>query len=148
MATPSPYSRPGPIRRRCVANRTPCKAATFKSKEGKIKSMSFTIKTTSALSDRTNIYLSSTFGDELNLEEGATYYLKNVTVSNKYGRQNIHFGKSSSKFRTAPIELAAKVEKAAREALCPQSQKVTGNEGDIFSRGDYLSLQGRVLKVS
>ncbi|CAM4572468.1 unnamed protein product [Leuciscus chuanchicus] len=38
-------------------------------------------------------------------------------------------------------------EKASKEALCPPSLPVTGEEDDIFSRADYLTLQGRVEKI-
>ncbi len=77
-----------------------------------------------------------------------TYFLKNVTVSAKYGRQNLYFGWTSSKFRAAPLALSDAAEKAAKDILCPPSHPITEEEADIFSRGDYLSIQGQVEKVS
>ncbi|CAM4569835.1 unnamed protein product [Leuciscus chuanchicus] len=50
----------------------------------------------------------------------------------------------STKFRAAPLEISEEQEKAAKEALCPPSLHVTGEEEDIFSRGDFLSLRGQI----
>ncbi|KAI2657287.1 Elongation factor P [Labeo rohita] len=55
MATPSPYTRPAPIRCKCVANRTTKKAISFHYERDK-KKKSFHLKTVTALSDGTNIY--------------------------------------------------------------------------------------------
>ncbi len=148
MATPSPYTRPAPIRCKCVANRTTKKAVSYNYDGEKIKIQSFNVKTVSALSDGTNLYTSTSLGRFSEFEEGVTYFLKNVTVSAKYGRQNLYFGRTSSKFRAAPLALSDAAEKAAKDILCPPSHPITGEEADIFSRGDYLSIQGQVEKVS
>ncbi|KAK9976560.1 hypothetical protein ABG768_021765, partial [Culter alburnus] len=52
---------------------------------------------------------------------------------------------TSSKFRAAPLALSEDEEKAAKDALCPPSHHATAEE-DIFSQGDYLTLQGPVQK--
>ncbi len=148
MATPSPYTRPAPICCKCVANRTTKKAVSYNNDGEKIKIESFNVKTVSALSDGTNIYTSTNLGRFSEFEEGVTYFLKNVTVSAKYGRQHLYFGRTSSKFRAAPLALSDADEKAAKDILCPPSHPITGEEAEIFSRGDYLSIQGQVEKVS
>ncbi|XP_058626513.1 uncharacterized protein LOC131537221 [Onychostoma macrolepis] len=147
MATPSPYTRPAPIRCKCVANRTTKKAVSYNHDGEKIKIESFNVKTVSALSDGTNIYTSTSLGRFSEFEEGVTHFLKNVTVNTKYGRQNLYFGRTSSKFRAAPLALSDAAEKAAKDILCPPSHPITGEEADIFSRGDYLSIQGQVEKI-
>ncbi|KAK9958571.1 hypothetical protein ABG768_010684, partial [Culter alburnus] len=146
MATPSPYSRPAPIRCKCVANRTICKGVTFVKEGTKVKISSLRARSSSALSDGKNIYVSSNNNETPDFEEGVSYFLKNVTISNKYGRQILYFGKSATKFRTAPITLTKEEEKAAKDALCPPSHYVTEQE-DIFSRGDYLTVKGQVKKI-
>ncbi|KAI2644898.1 Inactive phospholipase C-like protein 2 [Labeo rohita] len=131
MATPSPYTRPAPIRCKCVANRTTKKAVSYHYKGDKIKIESFHLKTVTALSDGTNVYTTSSQG----------------TFSAMYGRQNIYFGRTSTKFRAAPLALSDAAEKAAKDILCPPSHPITGEEEDIFSRGDYLTIHGQVEKV-
>ncbi|CAM4572875.1 unnamed protein product [Leuciscus chuanchicus] len=47
----------------------------------------------------------------------------------------------------APIMISEEQEKAAKDALCPPSHPVSGEEDNIFSRADYLTLQGQVEKI-
>ncbi len=57
-------------------------------------------------------------------------------------------GPGKLKFKTMPQDISGEAHNAAKEALCPSSASVTGEEQDIFSRGGYLSLQGQIKVVS
>lgn len=136
MATQSPYTRPAPMLLKCVANKTTTKAVSFKRLGETIVMESSICKTSSAFSNGETIYICTMTTETPQFEEGVTYFLKNVTLSHRYGRQNIFFGRTSVKFRAAPLTLTSEVENAAREALCPPSNVIT-ETADIFSSGDF-----------
>lgn len=114
-----------------------------------IQISSLKVRSTSALTDGKHDFfhqLSSKNNDTLEFEESVSYFLKNL-ISKRYEGQNVYFGRSSSKFRAAALAFTEDEEKAAKQALCPPSHPDRGEE-DIFSRGDYWTLQGQVEKVS
>ncbi|XP_051980580.1 uncharacterized protein LOC127641695 [Xyrauchen texanus] len=56
-------------------------------------------------------------------------------------------GPGTLKFKTVPLDVTEEAERAAREALCPPSPIMSGEEVDIFSKGGYLSLQGQIKEL-
>ncbi|XP_050957618.1 uncharacterized protein LOC127158581 [Labeo rohita] len=122
----SPYSRPSPIRVKCVLNRRNAKTLNFKLVNGEIRPGNQEVTYLSALST------------------GVTYYIKNYTVSSRYGQQRLFMGPNTTTYKTAPLTLTFDAEKMAKDALIPPSVSVTGDEQDLFSRGCYLTLEGTV----
>lgn len=76
MATLSPYTHPGPIRCKCMANRTTCKAVTFTTDGTEITISSLKVRSTSALSDGKIVYLCSNNNDTPELGGGLQIFLK------------------------------------------------------------------------
>ncbi|KAK7174375.1 hypothetical protein R3I93_001556 [Phoxinus phoxinus] len=86
-------------------------------------------------------------GSDPEFEEGASYVIKNFTISKRYGRPCIFVNRDTRKFKTSPLAITEEAEKTAKEALCPPSPSATGEEEHIFSSTGYWSLQGTVEKV-
>ncbi|XP_017208180.3 uncharacterized protein [Danio rerio] len=145
MATP--YSRPPPLHITCVKVHSSQKAVTFIKHENKIIVDTYKVTSLCALTDGDAVYLSIKNGSDPEFEEGHSYIVKNVTISNKYGRRCLFVNKGTIKFRTAPLAISEEAKRAAREALCPPSRPITGEEEDIFSETGYLSLRGQLEKV-
>ncbi|ROL52064.1 hypothetical protein DPX16_0275 [Anabarilius grahami] len=100
-----------------------------------------------SLTDGNNVYITIKNGSDFEFEEGGSYVVKNYTLSQKYGRPCLFITRETRKFRTAPLAVAELAEKAAKEALYPPSQCMTGEEEDIFTNTGHLSLKGKIEKV-
>ncbi|KAI2647008.1 Hydroxycinnamoyl-CoA hydratase-lyase [Labeo rohita] len=140
----SPYSRPSPIRVKCVLNRRNAKTLNFKLVNGEIRPGNQEVTYLSALSTGGQVYVTQSSSDSAAFEEGVTYYIKNYTVSSRYGQQRLFMGPNTTTYKTAPLTLTFDAEKMAKDALIPPSVSVTGDEQDLFSRGCYLTLEGTV----
>lgn len=143
-----PYSTPLKLTFKCVQTRTNKKAASFVSKGSTIEISNFNTFTVCALTDGSRAILHKKNGPTPEFEAGDFYILKNCTLSNKHGQDYLLLGRTSMKFRTAPLVVTEEAEKAALDALCPPSPFATGEEEDLFVRSGYLSLRGKVEKVS
>ncbi len=144
----TPYSRPAPLRIRCVATCRSKKALTFVRENNKIYVGTYKFTTLCALTDGETVYLSVRNGSDPEFEEGQSYVVKNFTLSQKYGRPCLFVNQATIKFKTTPLAITEEAKRAAKEALCPPSPLKTGDEDDIFSNRSYLSLQGPIEKVS
>ncbi len=144
----APTSPPVFLRCKCVDIRLNRRALTYTMKGKKIEVAKVKTEMISALSDGTTVYLNKKEGLTPEFEEGVSYILQNYTLSNTYGQMYLFVGPGTLKFKTVPQDISGEAQNAAKEALCPSSASVTGEEQDIFSRGGYLSLQGQIKVVS
>ncbi|ROJ91842.1 hypothetical protein DPX16_0555 [Anabarilius grahami] len=135
MATP--YSHQTPIRVKCVATCKSQRALTVVSNQNKIETGIYKTTTTCSLTDGDSVYITIKNGSDFEFEEGGSYVVKNYTLSQKYSRLCLFITRATRKFRTAPLAVAESAEKAAKEALFPPSQCMTGEEEDIFSNTRY-----------
>ncbi|KAK2915714.1 hypothetical protein Q8A67_000088 [Cirrhinus molitorella] len=143
----SPYSRPSPIRVKCVANRKNTKPLNFMFINGEIRSGTQEVTYHSALSTGEKVYITQSSSDRPSFEEGVTYYVKNFTMSARYGQERF-MGPNTPTFKSAPLPLTREAEKMAKDALTPPSVSVTGDELDLFSRGGYITVEGTVEHVA
>ncbi|KAM9435871.1 uncharacterized protein Hap1MRO34_001922 [Clarias gariepinus] len=144
MRMASPYSRPSPIRVKCVMNHRHVKTLNFQVVNGEIRLGNQNITYLSALSTGGKVYITQSSSDSAAFEEGVTYYVKNYTLSSRYGQERLFMGLNTRTYKTAPLTLTFDAEKMARDALIPPSVSVTGDDQDLFSKGGYLSLTGTV----
>ncbi|CAM4570275.1 unnamed protein product [Leuciscus chuanchicus] len=56
-------------------------------------------------------------------------------------------GPGTLKFKTVQQDITEEAENQAYHALCPSSPMMSGEEEDIFSKGGYLSLQGKIMEL-
>ncbi|RXN38243.1 putative C-mannosyltransferase DPY19L3 isoform X1 [Labeo rohita] len=143
----TPYSRPAPLRIRCVATCRSQKALTFVTHRNKIHVGTYKVTMSCALTDGETVYLSVINGSDPEFEEGQSYVVKNFTLSHKYGRPCLFVNRATIKFKTTPLAVTEEAIRTAKEALCPLSPYKTGEEEDIFTHRGYLSLQGQIQKV-
>ncbi len=143
-----PYSTPQKLTLKCVRTRLLEKACSFVRRGFKIEISTQHTSTICALTDGNRAILHKKNGSYPEFEEGASYILKNCTLSDRHGRLYLLVGRSTLKFRTGPLNISEEAERAAVDAIHPPSYSVTGEEEDLFSRSGYLSLQGKVEKVS
>lgn len=116
--------------------------------DGEIRPGTQVITYLSALSTGGQVYVTQSSSDRAAFEEGVTYYIKNYTVSSRYGQERLFMGPNTTTYKTAPLTLSFDAEKMAKDALVPPSVSVTGEEQDLFSRGGHLTLEGTVEHVS
>ncbi|XP_042588010.1 uncharacterized protein LOC109058131 [Cyprinus carpio] len=145
MATP--YTRPSRITCKCIQTRLVNKAETFIYTKSKIEPATYRTTSVCALTDNANTYLHKRSGPDPEFEEGASYILKNVTVSTRDGQAHLLVGPATQKFRTAPLVVTEDAVKAAQDALCPPSTPMSGNEDNVYSTHGYITLQGQVKKL-
>ncbi|CAM4570494.1 unnamed protein product [Leuciscus chuanchicus] len=120
-ATPGwqpPYSRQAPLKVKCVGNHRSQKALTFVSNNNKIDVGTYKVTTLSVLTDGQTAYMSIKNRSDPEFEEGGSYVVKNVTLSKRYGRPCIFVNRDSRKFKTSPLAVTKKAERAAKEAIC------------------------------
>ncbi|KAI2643007.1 Protein translocase subunit SecA [Labeo rohita] len=129
----SPYSRPSPIRVKCVLNRRNAKTLNFKLENGEIRPGNQEVTYLSALSTGGQVYVTQSSSDSAAFEEGVTY-----------GQERLFMGPNKTTYKTAPLTLTFDAEKMAKDALIPPSVSVTGDERDLFSRGGFSTLEGTV----
>lgn len=98
MAIQRPYSRMAPIHCKCVANRTNRKTVTYNTTTADIRVQ---IKSVSAISGGTNVYIVTKNGEETEFKEEVTYSLKNITLGTTLLPPE--FFSTSTKFRAAPL---------------------------------------------
>lgn len=146
MATPT--SPPAFLRCKCVATRLSQRALTYSMQGRKIEISKLKTESISALTDGTTVYLNKTNGFTPEFEEGVSYVLQKYTLSNAFGQMYLFVGTGTLKFKTVPQTVTEEAETSARQALCPTSQLMNGEEEDIFAKGGYLSLQGHIKEVS
>ncbi len=72
-------------------------------------------------------------------EEGVSYILQNYTLSNTYGQMYLFVGPGTLKFKTVPQDISGEAHNAAKEALCPSSASVTGEENRTYFQGEATS---------
>lgn len=144
----SPTSPPAFLRCKCVDTRLNRRALTYCTKGKKIEVAKVKTEMVCALTDGTTVYLNKKDGLTPEFEDGVSYILQNYTLSNTYGQMYLFVGPGMMKFKTVAQDISEEAQKAAKEALCPPSPSMSGEEGDIFSRGGYLSLQGQIKEVS
>lgn len=108
----NPCSKPQKLAIKCVQTCLNEKAVSFVSKGSKIEIATNNTSSVCALTD----------GSKKNGPtpefEGASYILKNCTLSNKHGQHYLLLGRTSMKFRTAPLSVSEEAERAALDALC------------------------------
>ncbi len=143
-----PYTTPQKLTLKCVRTRLIEKAGSFVRRGFKIAISTQHTSTICALTDGNRAILHKKNGSYPEFEEGASYILKNCTLSDRHGRLYLLVGRSTLKFRTGPLNISEEAERAAVDAIHPPSYSATGEEEDLFSRSGYLSLQGKVEKVS
>ncbi|XP_055047526.2 uncharacterized protein [Misgurnus anguillicaudatus] len=141
-----PYATPGRLTLKCVKTHVYHKASSFSYQNSKIEISSYKTSAACALTDGSRAILHKKNGPDPEFEEGASYILRKSIISKRYGRLYLLLERKY-KFRTAPINIPEEAERAAKDALCPPSALVTGEEEDIFSKNGYLSLQGKVEKL-
>lgn len=146
MATP--YTRPARITCKCIETRLINKAETFIYTKSKIEPATYRTTSVCALTDNNKTYLHKRSGPDPEFEEGASYILKNVTISTREGLAHLLVGPATQKFRTAPLVITEHAVKAAQDTLCPPSTAMSGNEDNIYSTHGYVTLQGQVKRVS
>ncbi|KTF73386.1 hypothetical protein cypCar_00045075 [Cyprinus carpio] len=88
----------------------------------------------------------SILGKTPEFEEGASYVVKNHTLSSKYGKLSIFVKSASSKFKTAPLSLTEDQERRAKEILVPHSPLVSVDKVDPSEEG-YVSLLGEIEEL-
>ncbi len=132
-----PYSTPQKLTLKCVRTRLFEKACSFVRRGFKIAISTQHTSTIWALTDGNRAILHK-----------KNFILKNCTLSDRHGRLYLLVGRSTLKFRTGPLNISEDAERAAVDAIHPPSYSATGEEEDLFSRSGYLSLQGKVEKVS
>ncbi|XP_042610675.1 uncharacterized protein LOC122144100 isoform X2 [Cyprinus carpio] len=120
------------------------KTLNFMQVDGEIRPGTQVITYLSALSTGGQVYVTQSSSDRAAFEEGVTYYIKNYTVSSRYGQERLFMGPNTTTYKTAPLTLSFDAEKMAKDALVPPSVSVTGEEQDLFSRGGHLTLEGTV----
>jgi len=81
-------------------------------------------------------------------EEGVSYILQKYTLSNCIGQMYLFVGPGTLKFKTVQQDISAEAQIEAKHALCPPSSVMSGEEEDIFAKGGYLTLQGKIKEVS
>lgn len=144
----NPYSRGEPIRVRCVGLRTSTRTVSFKKEGGVIKPNKTRVTTLAALWDGNKVYVSPQNSENSLFSENTTYFVRNYTLSNKYGKDSLLVDHKSSVFKTAPIPLSEKERAAAMEVLLPSSVDKSGDEHNLFVCGGYVTLRGEVNNVS
>lgn len=148
MASPCSSTSNAPLRCKCVETRTTHKGSTFIFKEKEVKIDTYNTNTQCVLSDGKEMYMVSKSGHDTNFDAGLSYVIKNFVLNFRNGRKYLLVGPQTLIFRTAPLDLPEEAETAAREALYPLSQQVTGEEKDLFSRPGFFTLQGKIKTVS
>lgn len=135
MATP--YTRQARITCKCIQTRlvnceNSCEPATY--------------RTTSvcALTDNYKTYLHKWSVPDPEFDEGASYILKNGTISTRW-LAHLLVGPATQKY---PLVITEDAVKAAQDALCPPSTPMSGNEDNIYSTHGYKTLLGQGKKVS
>ncbi|XP_026053168.1 uncharacterized protein LOC113094469 isoform X2 [Carassius auratus] len=142
-----PYSTPQKLALKCIQTRLIQKAGSFVRRGFKITIDTQHTSTVCALTDGSRAIYHKKNGSYPEFEEGASYILKNCTLSDRHGRLCLLVGRSTLKFRTAPLKISEEAERAAVELIHPPSYSATGEEEDLFSRSGYLSLLGKVEKI-
>ncbi len=143
-----PYTTPQKLTLKCVRTGLIEKAGSFVRRGFKIAISTQHTSTVCALTDGSRTILHKKNSSYPEFEEGASYILKNCTLSDRHGRLYLLVGRSTIKFRTGPLNISEEAERSAVDAIHPPSHSATGEEEDLFSRSGYLSLQGKVEKVS
>lgn len=146
MATPT--FLPEFLRCKCVATRLRQRALTYSMKGRKIEISKLKTESISALTDGITVYLNKKDGFTPEFEEGVSYVLQKYALSNAFGQIYLFVGAGTLKFKTVPQTVTEEAETSARQALCPTSQVMSGEEEDIFAKEGYLSLQGHIKEVS
>jgi len=148
MATPTQTPSPSPfLRCKCIATKINHRTLSYK-KGPKIEIARFKTECLSALTDGSQTYLNKKEGFTPEFEEGVSYVLQKYTLSNTYGQIYLFVGPGTLKFKTVPMDIPEEASDQAKLALCPASPMVSGEEEDIYSRGGYLSLKGKIIEVS
>ncbi|XP_065116079.2 uncharacterized protein [Paramisgurnus dabryanus] len=146
-AQSTPYRRPPPMTCKCVVTSTSSRAASYEMEGERIKIATIKTKTISVLTDGHSSFLAPTDGVIPLLEEGETYVIKGHSTSIKYGRKCLFIGPNTKKYLAPPLDLTDEAEQKARDTLTFPSTMMTGEEEDLFTRGGYITIKGKIEKL-
>ncbi|XP_076850599.1 uncharacterized protein LOC143508708 [Brachyhypopomus gauderio] len=139
-----PYSRPAPIKVKCVAKHTGQRGETYEVVDGVVAIKTSKMVATCALCDGKHFVVAHLKNDDCHrIDDNRSYYIKGYNVSEKYGTCKMFFNPSTVVFSTTEVTVSPDLERLCHHAVCPPSPAY--QEGN---KADYCTLSGVVASLS